>query len=73
VFSEPATIANTVPTMIDMDTLYSPAPPGPPGASAATARAIAAPQPAKSVGDAVLREEIEIWVNEGGAGDEPEP
>jgi hypothetical protein len=74
VFSEPATVASTVPTMIGMDAPYFPTPRGPPGASALTARAIAAAlQPAISVGDAGLREEFEIWVNEGGAGDEPEP
>jgi hypothetical protein len=55
-----------------MDESCAPTPPGPIGASAA-AGAIATPPPTKTFRDAVLREEIETWINEGGAGDEPGP
>ncbi len=40
---------------------------------AAVGRAGAAPQRMQDPGGAVLRNEVEVWVNEGGDGDEPEP
>lgn len=48
-------------------------PPPPPGSADAASPAIATPCPAQGADDAILHEEIEVWLNEGGAGDEPAP
>jgi hypothetical protein len=56
-----------------MDDRYTPIASDPPDVTDAAGRVIARPHPAQGPRDPILHEEIEVWVNEGGAGDEPGP
>ena len=48
-------------------------PTGPPDRLGAASHTTAALQLARDACGAVLRDELEVWLNEGGAGDEPWP